>query len=92
MIYLFVVIHLENAEMQLVFHSSRKVTADTRTEYLGFLIGSVKIKISLTKTKQDGLKNVTAEVSNSSKLRIRDISKVLGSFEAALPTTDNGRF
>ena len=89
MIYLFVVIHLENAEMQLVFHSSRKVTADTRTEYLGFLIGSVKIK---TKTKQDGLKNVTAEVSNSSKLRIRDISKVLGSFEAALPTTDNGRF
>ena len=91
MIYLFVVIHLENAEMQLVFHSSRKVTADTRTEYLGFLIGSVKIKTK-TKTKQDGLKNVTAEVSNSSRLRIRDISKVLGSFEAALPTTDNGRF
>ena len=91
MIYLFVVIHLENAEMQLVFHSSRKVTADTRTEHLGFLIGSVKIKTK-TKTKQDGLKNVTAEVSNSSKLKIRDISKVLGSFEAALPTTDNGRF
>ena len=55
---------------------------------LRFLIDSVKMKI-LTKTKQDGLKLI-AEVSNSSKLRIRDISKVLNSFEAALPAIANG--
>ena len=45
----------------------------------------------MTKIKQDRLKNLIAEVSNSSKLRIRDISKVLGSFEAALPAFTSGR-
>ena len=58
--------------------------------YLGFLIDYVKMKISLTKTKQHGFKNLTAELSNSSKLRIRDISKVLDSFEAALAAVTNG--
>ena len=56
-----------------------------KTEYIGFHIDS------LTKTKQDDLKSLIAEVSNSSKLRMRDISKVLGSFEAALPANTNGR-
>ena len=49
------------------------------------------MKISLTKTKQDRLKNLIPEVSNCSKLRIRDISKVMGSFDAALPAITNGR-
>ena len=49
------------------------------------------MKTSLTKIKQDKLKNLIAEVLNSSKLRIRDISKVLGSFEAALLAITNGR-
>ena len=62
-----------------------------KIEYLGFLIDSVKMKISMTKTKQDGLKNLTAEVSNCSTLKIGDISKVLGSFEAALAAITNGR-
>ena len=44
----------------------------------------------MTKTKQDGLKNLIAEVSKSSKLKIKDISKVLDSFEAALPAITNG--
>ena len=61
-----------------------------KIEYLGFLIDSVKMKTSLTKIKQDTLKNLIAEVLNSSKLRIRDISKVLGSFEAALQAVANG--
>ena len=60
-----------------------------KIEYLGFLIDSVKMKISLTKTKQDGLKNLIAEFPNTSKLRIRNIAKVLGSFEAALPSITN---
>ena len=55
-----------------------------KIEYLGFLIEmkgkrKMKMKIPLTKAKQDGLKNLIPEVSNSSKLRIRDIPKVLGS-------------
>ena len=49
----------------------------------------MKMKISLTKTKQDGLKNLIAEFPNTSKLRIRNIAKVLGSFEAALPSITN---
>ena len=48
------------------------------------------MKISLTKIKQDKLKNLIAEVSNSSKLRIKNISKVLGNFEEALPAITNG--
>ena len=44
----------------------------------------------MTKTKQDGLKNLIAEVSNCSKLKTRYISKVLGSFEAALPAVTSG--
>ena len=47
-----------------------------KIECLGFLIDSVKMKISLTKIKQDKLKNLIAEISNSSKLRIRDMPKV----------------
>ena len=62
-----------------------------KIEYLRFLIDSVKMKTSLTKIKQDKLKNLIAEVSNSSKLRIRDIFKVLGSFVRALPAITNGR-
>ena len=61
-----------------------------KIEYLGFLFDSVKMKILLTKTKQDGLENLIAEVSNCSKLKIRDISKVRGSFETALPVIANG--
>ena len=57
---------------------------------LGFLIDTVKMKISFKKTKQDGLTKLIAEVSNSSKLRIRDISKVLDRFETALPAITNG--
>ena len=56
-----------------------------------YLIDSAKMKISLTKIKQDRLKNLIAEVSNSSKIRIRDISKVLGSSEAVLPAINNRR-
>ena len=41
-------------------------------EYLGFLIDSVKMKISLTKIKQDKPKNLIAKLSSSSTLRIRD--------------------
>ena len=48
------------------------------------------MKISLTKIKQHKLKNIIAEVSNSFKVRIRDISKVLGSSEAVLPAINNG--
>ena len=42
-----------------------------KIEHLGFLIDSVKMKISMTKAKQDGLKNLTAEVSNCSTLKNR---------------------
>ena len=63
-----------------------------KIEYLGFLIDSVKMKISLAKLKQDKLNNLIAEISNSSKLRIRDVFKVLCSFEAALPAITNRCF
>ena len=63
-----------------------------KTEYLGFLIDSAKMKISLAKLKQDKLNNLIAEVSNSSKLRIRDVFKVMRSFEAALPAITNRCF
>ena len=33
-----------------------------KVEYLGFLIDSVKMKMSFTKTKEDKLKNLIAEV------------------------------
>ena len=46
----------------------------------------------MTKIKQDGLKNLIAEFSNSSKLTISDISKALDSFESALGVAvTNGR-
>ena len=73
-------IHPEKSQLILV----------QKIEYLGFLFDSVKMKILLTKTKQDGLENLIAEVSNCSKLKIRDISKVRGSFETALPVIANG--
>ena len=62
-----------------------------KIEYLVFLIDFAKMKISLTKIKQDQLKNLIVEVSNSSKIRIRDISKVLVSSEAVLPAINNWR-
>ena len=51
-----------------------------KIEYLGFLIDLVKIK-TLKKIKQNGFKILIIEISDSSKLRIRDISKVLSSFK-----------
>ena len=45
----------------------------------------------MTKIKQDGLKNLIVEFSNSSKLTISDISKALDSFESALVAVTNGR-
>ena len=51
-----------------------------KIEYLGFLIDPVKMKI-LKKIKQNGFKILIIEISDSSKLRIRDISKVLSSFK-----------
>ena len=45
----------------------------------------------MTKIKQDGLKNLIVEFSNSSKLTISDISKTLDSFESALVAVTNGR-
>ena len=50
-------IHPEKSQLTLI----RKI------KYLGFLIDYVKMKISLTKTKPDGRKNLIAEVSNISK-------------------------
>ena len=50
-------IHSEKSQLTLI----RKI------EYLGFLIDYVKMKISLTKTKPDGRKNLIAEVSDISK-------------------------
>ena len=60
-------------------------------EYLGFVINSKTMKISLTKEKQDGIQNLIEEILKRSKLTIRDISQVLGNFEAALPAVGNGR-
>ena len=45
----------------------------------------------MTKIKQDGLKNLIVEFSNSSNLTISDISKALDSFESALVAVTNGR-
>ena len=60
-------------------------------EYLGFTLDSTAVTVSLTDIKQQKIKTLIDETLQSKKLKIRQIAKVLGTFEAALPAITFGR-
>ena len=47
--------------------------------------------LSLTNIKQQKIKTLTDETLQSKKLKIRQIAKILGKFEASLPAIEFGR-
>ena len=62
-----------------------------KIEYLGFTLDSTAMTVSLTDIKQQKIKTLIDETLQSKKLKIRQIAKVLGTFEAALPAIKFGR-
>ena len=56
-----------------------------KIEYLGFTLDSTPMTVSLTDIKQQKIKTLFDEILQSKKRKIRQIAKVLSTFEAALP-------
>ena len=56
-----------------------------KIEYLGFTLDSTPMTMSLTDIKQQKIKTLFDETFQSKKRKIRQIAKVLSTFEAALP-------
>ena len=52
-----------------------------KIEYLGFTLDSTSMTVSLTDIKQQKIKTLIDETLQSKKLKIRQIVKILGSFE-----------
>ena len=61
-----------------------------KIEYLGFTLDSTAMTVSLTDIKQQKIKTLIDETLQSKKLKIRQIVKVLRTFEAALPAIKFG--
>ena len=56
-----------------------------KIEYLGFILDSTPMTVSLTDIKQQKIKTLFDEILQSKKRKIRQIANVLSTFEAALP-------
>ena len=62
-----------------------------KVEYLGFTLDSTSVTVSLTGIIQQKIKTLIGEIHQSKKLKIRQIAKVLGTFETSLPAIKFGR-
>ena len=62
-----------------------------KIEYLGFTLDSTSMTVSLTDIKQQKIKTLIGETRQSKKLKIRQITKILGIFEPSLPAIKFGR-
>ena len=61
-----------------------------KIEYLGFTLDSTSMTVSLTDIKQQKIKTLISETLQSKKLKIRQIAKILVTFEASLPAIKFG--
>ena len=62
-----------------------------KIDYLGFTLYSTTMTVFLTDIKQQKIKTVIDETLQSKKLKIRQMAKILGTFEASLPAIKFGR-
>ena len=61
-----------------------------KIEYLGLTVDSTSMTVSLTDTKLQNIKALIDQILQSKKLNIRQIAKILGTFEASLPAIKVG--
>ena len=61
-----------------------------KIKYLGFTLNFKDMTVTLTKEKQEKLSVLVKQIVNSKTVKIRDIAKVLETFEAALPSIKYG--
>ena len=62
-----------------------------KIEYLGFTLNSKYMTVTLTKEKKEKLSVLVKQIVNSKMVKIRDIAKILRTFEDALPSIKYGR-
>ena len=62
-----------------------------KIEYLGFTLDSTTMTVFLTDIRQQKIKTIIDETLRSKKLKIREMAKILGTFEASLPAIKFGR-
>ena len=62
-----------------------------KVEYLGFTLDSTSMTVSLTDIKQQKTKTLIDETLQSKNLKIKQIAKILGTFEGSLPAIKSGR-
>ena len=56
-------------------------------KFLGFIVNSKKMTVSLSESKQNDIKAILEEVKIREKVVIRTLAKLIGKLEAALPGT-----
>ena len=62
-----------------------------KIEHLGFTLDSTSMTVPFTGIKQQNIKTLIDETLQSKKLKIKQIAKLLGTFEASLPVIKSGR-
>jgi len=60
-------------------------------EYLGFIINSVNMTITLTPKKKSDLYALAVEIYNSEQIKIRKLAKLLGKISSSFPATKFGK-
>ena len=64
---------------KLVFYATQKL------EFLGFLLNSIEMTVTLTEHKVEKLRSVCSEFLNSKNKTIRDLSVLIGNLVASFP-------
>ena len=59
-------------------------------EFLGFIINSKELTVSLSEFKQNDIRAILKEVKIRGKLVIRTLAKLIGKLEAVLPGIQHG--
>ena len=62
-----------------------------RIEFLGFILNSISMKISLTNRKTENLKMLCSQTMKRNQLTIRDLASLLGKITSCFPATKYGR-
>jgi len=84
-------VHLLDS-LGFVVHPDKSDFCPTQViEYLGFIINSQTMTISLTLKKKEKLKELCISILSKSKLLIRDVARLLGNFSASFIAVTYGK-
>ena len=87
--------YVANLLQMLGFHinaEKSELTLKQRIEFLGFLLNSVDMTVSLTGTKRAKIKSLAQSILDQSIFSIRQLAQFLGNCVASFPSAEYGPF